>query len=105
MKGYIYLRPTNFLEDYDKTVGVVRNITSIGTSANDQELWNRVQNRPVCSNPAEYWEFFGFKFLISGKEFPTRYQNVDCFSSYTLSEWYTPEGVIQFRNSIFQMAI
>jgi cell division protein FtsB len=174
------------LGDYDKTVDIVRNITSIGTPANDQELWNRVRDiynwlgnnyhycsdkgfcvgdwctqiqffspdellyygsqdvlcgdcddqaqlfvgmlyasgvphdkarvecgvvpggahcwggvyvngswyrvDPVCSNPAQYWEFFGYKFLISGKEFPVSYQNIDCFSSYTLSEWYTPEG-------------
>lgn len=52
--------------------------------------WYKID--PVCSNPAEYWDFFGYKFLISGKEFPTNYQDVDCFSSYTLTSWYTPEG-------------
>jgi hypothetical protein len=50
--------------------------------------WYRID--PVCSNPSKYIEFFGIKILISGKEFPTSYQNVDCFSSYTLTEWYTP---------------
>lgn len=52
--------------------------------------WYRIDS--VCSNPAEYWDFFGYKFLISGKEFPTNYQSVDCFSSYTASSWYNPEG-------------
>jgi hypothetical protein len=46
----------------------------------------------VCSNPAKYIEFFGIKILISGKEFPTSYQNVDCFSDYIIKEWYNPEG-------------
>jgi len=51
--------------------------------------WYRID--PVCSNPAKYVEFFGIKILISGKEFPNTYKNVDCFSSYELMVWYTPE--------------
>ena len=52
--------------------------------------WYRID--PVCSNPAKYIEFFGIKILLSGREFPTIYENVDCFSSYELTSWYTPEG-------------
>lgn len=52
--------------------------------------WYRID--PVCSNPAKYIEFFGIKILLSGREFPTIHGNVDCFSSYELTAWYTPEG-------------
>jgi len=57
--------------------------------------WYRID--PVCSDPAEYIEFFGIKIKISGREFPTTYQNVDCFSNYTLYHWYTPEGYNRIR--------
>ena len=59
-------------------------------AVNVNSSWYRID--PVCSNPAKYVNFFGYKLLISGKEFPTNFQKVDCFSTYTLTSWYNAEG-------------
>ncbi len=54
--------------------------------------WYRVD--PVCSNPVEYLDFFGIGVQVSLpiKQFPSSPKDVDCFSSYQLDFWYTPEG-------------
>lgn len=50
--------------------------------------WHRID--AVCASPSTYIPFFGW--TISLRPFPTSYQSVDCFSSYTISSWYNPYG-------------
>ena len=52
--------------------------------------WHRVDQ--VCSNPAEYVDFFGYTYLASGELFPITAQNLDCFNTYSITSWYDPNG-------------
>jgi hypothetical protein len=52
--------------------------------------WYRVDT--VCANPTDFKLFFGISISIPLLSFPTSYGSVGCFSYYSTTVWYTPEG-------------
>ncbi|MCK5022886.1 MAG: hypothetical protein KAS04_01800 [Candidatus Aenigmarchaeota archaeon] len=52
--------------------------------------WYRID--PVCSDPAKYANYFDQEILVSGEEFPSEYQDVDCMQSYQMLSWYDVDG-------------